>query len=343
MPNNSHKLFAASAKSLLLASSTLAMVSVSSVALAQDNTNGDEVVVTGTRQIIQDSIVLKRDSAQIVDGLSAAEIGDLPALSIGEALETITGVASHRENGGATEVSIRGLGPYLSSTVFNGREATNGSGDRSVNFSQFPSELMSKLAVFKTQDASQIEGGVAGQIQLETLKPLDYNKRRIQFDLKGNVNPDQLNQSDTIAGDIGFRGIASYVDQFEVNGLGDIGFSLGIQRSDISQPEQEVRSTSNSGSSSFACLVGSDQNQGFSNDTSRDDDCEDNPAGSSNNGGYNTAINPETGLAFDFGEEYVFVPSQRAYRQNDTRDQRDSIFAALQWQPTDRLDVNFDV
>ena len=97
------------------------------------------IEVKGIRQTIQDSISIKRLSTSIVDGLSADDIGDLPALSIGEALETLTGASSHREQGGATEISIRGLGPFLGSTVFNGREAANGSGDRSVNFSQFPS------------------------------------------------------------------------------------------------------------------------------------------------------------------------------------------------------------
>lgn len=336
-------------KSSLLLTVGLSALSLAEVTYAQTAQN-EEVIVTGTRQVIQDAITLKRNSSQIVDGLSASEIGDLPALSIGEALETVTGVASHRENGGATEVSIRGLGPYLSSTTFNGREATNGSGDRSVNFSMFPSELMSKLAIFKTQDASQIEGGVAGQIQLETLKPLDYGKRRFQFDLKGNVNPDQLNQSDTLAGDIGFRGTASYVDQYEAPNGGTIGWAIGVQRSDISQPEAEVRSTSNTGGSSFACVINSPLNQGFGSlNTSRDDDCEDQNSsrtrddGSRIPDGYDTTINPATGLAYSDGEDFVFVPSQRAYRQNDTRDQRDAIFAAVQMQPNDRVDVNFDI
>lgn len=336
-------------KSSLLLTAGLSAMNMAGIAQAQ-TADGDEVVVTGTRQIIQDSIALKRESTQIVDGLSASEIGDLPALSIGEALETVTGVASHRENGGATEVSIRGLGPYLSSTTFNGREATNGSGDRSVNFSMFPSELMSKLAIFKTQDASQIEGGVAGQIQLETLKPLDHNKRRLQFDIKGNINPDQLDQKDTLAGDIGFRGTASYVDQFDLNGGGRIGLAIGVQRSDISQPEQEVRSTSNTGGSSFACVINSPLNQGFGSvNTSRDDDCEDQNSsrtrddGSRIPDGYDTTINPATGLAYSDGEDFVFVPSQRAFRQNDTRDQRDAIFAAVQFQPNDRVDINFDI
>ncbi len=347
-----------SAKSILRASLLLGVglstLALANTALAQD-AGDDEVVVTGTRQTIQDAIALKRQNTQVVDGLSAGEIGDIPALSIGEALETITGVASHRENGGATEVSIRGLGPYLSSTTINGRLVGNGSGDRSVNFSQFPSELMNKLAVFKTQDASQIEGGVAGQIQIDTLKPLDYGKRRIQFDIKGNVNPDQLNQEDTQVGDIGYRGTLSFVDQFEVKGLGDIGISIGGQLSKISQPEAEIRSTSNFEASSFACIVRRNNVDplgiGFnSNSIESNTDCEDfrapnNLGGDNNNIGVVTQIEPTGDARLDaisFGAPFVLVPSQRHYRQNDSQDKRDALFGAVQWQPNDRLDVNVD-
>lgn len=325
----------------------------------------DTIVVTGSRQVIQDAIALKRNNTQIVDGLSADEIGDIPALSIGEALENITGVASHRENGGATEVSIRGLGPYLSSTVVNGRAATNGSGDRSVNFSQFPSELINKLSVFKTQDASQIEGGVAGQIQLDTIKPLDFGKRRIQFEVKGNVNPDQLNQDDTEAGDIGYRLTGSYTDQFEL-GNGDVGFSIGGQLSDISQPEAESRQTGPTSDSRPACVISNGLAQfedsifggtftGFSNNPETedrgDDDCDDfndrdndfsEDQRGSDTEGFDTEINPATGVAVDSGVPFVFAPSQRHFRQNDTRDKRDSLFGAVQWAPNDRLDVNID-
>lgn len=356
----------------------VATMPLATVAAAQDidpveTTEADEtreldvVTVTGSRQVIQDAIGIKRESTQIVDGISASEIGALPALSIGEALESITGAASHRENGGATEVSIRGLGPYLSSTVVNGRAATNGSGDRSVNFSQFPSELVNKLAIFKTQDASQIEGGVAGQIQIETLRPLDFGERRISGEYKLNVNPDQLNQEDTEAGDFGYRGTLSYVDQFELNELGKFGLSLGFQRSDISQPEAESRSTGPTSNSRAACLITNglaqytDQTNGgtftgFSNNpetTDRgDDDCDDfndrrNPLNLDTRGsdteGFDTSIDPATGQAIDAGTPFVFAPSQRHYRQNDTRDERDALFGAFQWQPNNRLDINLDV
>ena len=61
---------------------------------SQDTDILEEVVVTGTRQLIQDSISIKRDNILVVDGLSASDIGELPALSIGEALESLTGVLS---------------------------------------------------------------------------------------------------------------------------------------------------------------------------------------------------------------------------------------------------------
>ena len=324
--------------------SALSLLPLGSALAQQGATDGDsleEVLVTGTRQVIRDAIEIKRSETNIVDGLSASDIGDLPALSIGEALETITGAASHRENGGATEISIRGLGPFLSATTFNGREATNGSGDRAVNFSQFPSELMSKLKIYKTQNASLIEGGVAGLIALETLKPLDYNKRRFQMDLKGNINPDQLDIEDTTEGDIGFRGTASYVDQFEFGNGARFGLSLGLQKSEISQPEAEVRSSSPTGTSRFACIHDpSVTNRGFYVD--RDRDCEDPTDGRSNTGGYNTEVDPNTGRAIDHGLPFAFAPSSRGYRQNDTSDQRDAYFLAFQLQPNDRWNINFD-
>ena len=199
---------------------------------AVENTQAKEDVevisVTGTRRTIQDQIAIKRESTTVVDGLSSEDIGDLPALSIGEALESITGAASHRENGGATEITIRGLGPFLSATHINGREATNGSGDRSVNFSQFPSELVKKVAIYKTQDASMIEGGVAGVIALETITPLDFGKQSISGEVKLNYNPDEGNVDNSLQSDMGYRGTFSYVDQIEFDNGQAVGVSFGL-------------------------------------------------------------------------------------------------------------------
>ncbi|WP_350586666.1 TonB-dependent receptor [Pseudoalteromonas sp. RB2-MNA-CIBAN-0110] len=298
------------------------------------------ISVTGTRRTIQDQIAIKREATTVVDGLSSEDIGDLPALSIGEALESITGAASHRENGGATEITIRGLGPFLSATHINGREATNGSGDRSVNFSQFPSELVKKVAIYKTQDASMIEGGVAGVIALETITPLDFGKQRVSAEVKLNYNPDEGNVDNSLQSDAGYRGTFSYVDQFEFDNGQAVGVSFGVQRQDISQPEAEYRSSSPSGSSLWACLNDpNNTNEGFYRSSAGD--CEDQVSGSSNQG-YDTEIDPETGKAVSDGTPYAWTGSSRSYRQNETSDERDAMFFALQYQPSADWDVNFD-
>ena len=313
-----------------------ALVALSAPALAQDSGETDDVIVIqGIRSTIQDSIAVKREADTVVEALSSDDIGDLPALSIGEALETLTSAASHIEQGGATEISIRGLGPYLGSTVINGREAANGSGDRSVNFSQFPSELFNSLAVYKTQEASFIEGGVSGQISLSTLRPIDYGRRRLQLELKGNYNPDNADLNISERG-LGHRATLSFVDSWET-GAGAFGLSFGYQNNRSTNPEQEARTTS-----SFRdcrnVVSGDPNSDNFGVDSLGDPDqnCD------SGGGDLVLEVDPSTGLAPDANTPFVFVPSQRHFRQNITDDERDSIFVAAQWQPTPQWDINVD-
>ncbi|WND03862.1 TonB-dependent receptor [Temperatibacter marinus] len=327
-----------SLKTILMAGVAMPVLSLSALAQDDDKEQVEEIEVTGTRATIRSSIDVKRNSTSIVEALSSKDIGDIPALSIGEALETLTSAASHREQGGATEISIRGLGPYLGSTIINGREAANGSGDRSVNFSQFPSELFSKLAIYKSMEARLIEGGVSGQIQLDTLKPLEYGKRRIQADYKLNYNPDNFNiDEDLRSRDFGHRLTLSYVDQFELNGLGDVGISLGFQKNTSTNPEQEARTSS--GFRDCRNVVSGDpdsDNFGVDSLGDRDQNCD------SGGGDLVLEVDPETGVAPDAGTPFLFTSSQRHFRQNITDDDRKSVFAALQWRPDDRWDINVD-
>ncbi len=289
---------------------------------AADDDVDDVIVVEGFRRSIQNSIELKRDNTSIVDGLTADDIDDLPALSIAEALENITSVGSQREGSGATEISIRGLGPFLGSTVINGREATNGSGDRSVNFAQFPSELFNSIAIYKTQEASLIEGGVAGQVALSTVKPLDYGRRRIQLQAKGNASPDNLRLEEPIR-DFGYRLTGSYVDQFETD-VGEIGISIGVQRNITPNPEQEARSSSTFQSCTIASLDSSSCNGGSPNVSAED-------------------ISDVTGDRIGLNEPFVLTTSSRSFRQNITDDKRESVFGAFQWRPNNRVNVNADL
>ncbi|NVE93440.1 TonB-dependent receptor [Altererythrobacter lutimaris] len=315
----------------LMASTALAVFAVPSVAFAQDeeaaaSDEGDAIVVTGIRQTIQNSIEEKRNATEVFDALAAEEIGDIPALSIGEALETLTGAGSHREQGGATEISVRGLGPFLGSTVINGRVATNGSGDRSVNFSQFPSELFNKIGIYKTQAASYIEGGVAGQIVLETLRPLDFGKQRIQGEIKAEINPYNLDiDADQRFNKFGYRGSLSFVDQFKL-GDGELGISLGYERRDSNNPEQEVQVSNTIRACSFNPALAA-ENDGIADE----DNCDTDSSG----------INA-LGAILAGEEPFAIARNSYGFRTNITDDNRDAFFGAIQYQPSPDVDINAD-
>ena len=268
------------------------------------------IVVSGLRQTIRDSIETKRAATAIVDALSADDIGDIPAISVGQAIQTITGATTHREKGDASEIALRGLGPFLSNATFNGREASNGSGDRSVNFNQFPSELINQITIYKSQQASLVEGGVAGTIELGTLRPLDFGRTRLQGEIKVNYNPYQ----DRIVGDggMGWRGTLSYVDQFELGGLGDFGVSIGYQRQRTSNPEETM-----AGSSTWRACDDSVDVAGVCRQVS----------------------NAEANA----GTPFYIVPNALVFRQISEEDERDAVFGAVQWQPSPTVEVNLDV
>lgn len=306
---------------------TTAITAMAAPAAAQDaaasESDDDTIIVSGIRATIQGSIDSKRESVEVLDALSAEEIGDIPALSIGEALETLTGAASHREQGGATEISIRGLGPFLGSTVINGRTASNGSGDRSVNFSQFPSELFNKIGIYKTQAASYIEGGVAGQISLETVKPVDYGKRSLQGGFKLNINPDNLDiDPDQRFQKFGYRGTVSYIDQFQL-GDAELGISLGYSRNVTTNPEQEA----NVSNTIRACVV----------------DPTDTGDGVFDDGNCDTSGDTIAGLRDgSVTDDFVIARNSYAFRSNITEDTRDSFFGAIQLKPSPDVDINAD-
>ena len=307
-------LMATAAAPLLIAVPAIAQDATTPAPAAQETPTDDavaDIVVTGIRQTLQTSIQQKRLETAIVDTLSSNEIGDLPALSVGEAIQTITGATTHREKGGASEIALRGLGSFLSNTTFNGRDASNGSGDRAVNFNQFPSELINGIKIYKSQQANLVEGGVAGTIELETLKPLDFNRRRIQAEIKTSYSPYQ----DRIIGSSawGWRGTLSYVDQFDAGALGRIGITFGAQRNKTNNPEETV-----AGSSTWvACnpaIVAAAAN------------C--------------TEVSRQQAAA---GTPFYLQPNAITYRQISERDQRDAVFGAIQWQPSSTIDVNLDV
>jgi TonB-dependent receptor len=179
------------------------------------------VVVSGIRRGIEDAISVKKDSSSIVEAISAEDIGKLPDVSIAESISRLPGLAAQRVAGRAQVISVRGLSPDFSTTLLNGREQVSTGDNRSVEFDQYPSELMAGVTVYKTPDAGLVGQGLSGTIDMQTVRPLSFGGRTVALNARGEKN--SLGKIGD-AKDTGNRVSASYIDQFANR---TIGIALG--------------------------------------------------------------------------------------------------------------------
>ena len=178
-----------------------------------------------SRSLIQ-SLNQKRFSDTVSEQLSADDLGALPDVSMADALTRLPGISAVRTGGQAAEINIRGLsGGFVFSTL-NGREQVSTSGSRSIEFDQYPSELISSAAVYKSPKASLIEGGVAGTVELQTASPLDNDQQhKFTANVRGMYNDRASEVFD--ATEYGDRISFSYQGKF----LDDtLGVALGYAR-----------------------------------------------------------------------------------------------------------------
>ncbi len=130
-----------------LATSVLFLHGWSTPAISAENIELEEVVVTGIRAGLRSSLEVGRESIQVVDAISAEDIGDFPDKNLGEALQRITGVQISRQDGEGRGVSIRGAEPGLNRVEINGVTALSLTvgGGRDVDFRDLPVEFVSRL------------------------------------------------------------------------------------------------------------------------------------------------------------------------------------------------------
>jgi iron complex outermembrane receptor protein len=122
----------------------LAFVGVANAQTApQEADEVDEIIVTGIRASIQNSIAAKARNTSIVEVITAEDIGKLPDVSIAESLARLPGLTVQRLDGRGQLISIRGLGPDYTTALLNGREQVTTGDNRGVEFDQYPSELLS--------------------------------------------------------------------------------------------------------------------------------------------------------------------------------------------------------
>jgi iron complex outermembrane receptor protein len=150
-----------------------------------------EVVVTGLRQSLVNSMTIKRDSLGIVDAISPEDIGKLPDTNLAESLQRITGVSIDRSGGEGAFVTVRGFGPEFNTVLLNGRQIATPTdpaqaSGRAFSFDTLASELISGVEVFKSSVAHLQSGGVGSAINIRTARPFDY--RGFKLSASGDIN-----------------------------------------------------------------------------------------------------------------------------------------------------------
>jgi iron complex outermembrane receptor protein len=172
-----------------------------------------QVEVTGIRGSLQQSINQKRNADTHVEVITAEDVGKLPDKNVADSLQRVPGVtisSAGANEGGFDEsdrVSMRGTGPSLTQTTINGHQVSSvdwfvlnqggGTVGRSVSYTLLPTEIVSSVVVHKSSEASLVEGGVAGTVDIITLKPLDFKQQlkavgkvgAVYSDLPGKTDP----------------------------------------------------------------------------------------------------------------------------------------------------------
>ena len=213
-------------KPIAFCTASVLALSLAGVAHAQDKKNDDvadkdvqEIIVTGVRASIVGALNVRKESTQIVDSIVAEDVGKLPDNNVVEALQRVSGVqVTDRGGGEAATVTIRGLPDAL--TTLNGRKVFTAAG-RSFALQDISANLVKQVDVYKTRSADQIETGLAGQVDVKTRRPFDFDGFAVSGLARGiyNEQADSYNPNvallvsdrwETSIGDIGILVNASW-------------------------------------------------------------------------------------------------------------------------------------
>ncbi|WP_440876575.1 TonB-dependent receptor [Thalassotalea sp. PLHSN55] len=171
-------------KKTLIASSVAVGIlhALSSVAIAEENKpeqkNDDVEVITveGIRGSVIASLSAKRHSNSIIESITAEDIGKLPDITIADTLQRVTGVQIQRSAGEGAQVNVRGLSQVT--TLMNGEQFISAGSITGLtpDFGDIPAELLGGVDVYKAAEASLMNGGISGTIDLRSRRPMNLAK-----------------------------------------------------------------------------------------------------------------------------------------------------------------------
>jgi len=335
-----------------------ASLSMLAIAKAQDQSSEqseaqevEEILVTGFRASLRESLDIKRDAGVMVDAITSEDIADFPDANLAESLQRIPGISIDRDQGEGRTITVRGLGADFSRVRINGLEAlsTAGSNDagsspnrsRSFDFNTFASELFSSLKVQKTSSAETDEGSLGATVDLTTGRPFDFREFQAAVSAEDSYYENGEFHNPKLGGLLSwhnekfgvlFSGAYSErqteVDQYRrAPGQSDYLYrqsdflgAEGPQRAGFSAPTGTTFGTAITNPGAINAQTGSD------------------PTAYANlypGAPYQTAGR--------FDDSLVRIPALASVEQSDVAYKRLGITNSYQWKPTDRTAVNLDL
>lgn len=204
---------------LIGTASAMALLTGAAHAQTSDTTTAPddgEIVVTGFRASLAQSIDAKRKADAIIDSVSAEDVGKFPNTNVAEALTLVPGVTVDRAFGQGEKVSILGTDPALNRTLLNGQTVASAdwfildSPGRTFNYALLAPQLVNRVDVYKSPEPRIDEGSVGGTVNVLTRKPLEmkpfvvagslgylYNDRSEKGDVQGAALVSWHNESKT--------------------------------------------------------------------------------------------------------------------------------------------------
>ncbi len=220
-------------KSLLACTAGTVAMMASLPAMAQTS-DEDVVVATGIRSSLKQSLDIKRSSNQVVDAISAEDVGKFPDSNIAESLQRITGVAIDRSGGEGQFITVRGLGPEFNTVTLNNRTLATDNDGREFSFDVISSDIIQRAEVFKTSTPNLQSGGIGANVNIVTARPLErpgthltgsisgtYDTLREDISPEGSLVGSWTNESNTfgLAGGVSYSDRATQRDRVLTNGF----------------------------------------------------------------------------------------------------------------------------
>jgi iron complex outermembrane receptor protein len=225
-------------KSILIASASLLAVAGASPSFAQDS-QVEELVVTGIRASLQQSLEAKRNADAIVDSVTAEDVGKFPNTNVAEAITMVPGVTVDRAFGQGEKVSILGTDPALNRTLLNGQTVASAdwfildTPGRTFNYALLAPQIVGRVDVYKTPEARIDEGSIGGTVIVSTRRPFDmkagalagslaylYNDRSEKGDVQGALMGSWKNADETFGISVS---VQRATDQLRRDGLESYG------------------------------------------------------------------------------------------------------------------------